>query len=1150
MCVNIANGEVSLAGTDFSLPGPVPFVLSRSYSSRSKPAGSLLGNWNENLRIELTRQPEQYVLTGLESGPMTFSIDSALAESAVDQADPLYQSVLQRVGDRIVISRRSDGASMEFHPSARSPVIWNLRSREDAWGNAIRYGYDRHDRLISYTDFRDRELRLVYNAAGLLEEVELVGATKREKPTRLVSYEYDQELNLVAVRDALRASTHYEYVDGLIVRQVNPLGGETFFAYDHQRRCIHTWQTDGRRSRRLQFHPAQKLTVLTDSFGHRSVYRFNEADLPIERIDPLGNVKYTAYDDKNAVLSSNDEEAGDGQMTYYDPNRRELILMDLTGATSIERLDAEGRALERVDANGATWKLEYNERGLLTSRRSPLDAQWQFQYDPRGFLSAITNPLGNRISIDRSSDQSQMVQSDSLGILRRVHYDVFGRVTKEINAIGGETVYQYDAMGREHLVTAPDGSWVMLERDPAGNIVRTTDSLGRSWVSQFDRYGNLLVTGTPAGHRLTSRYDLEGRLESVTNETGEQSRFEYDAAGRCVEVTFFDGSRQRLEIDFATGDSAWILADGHAIQDECDPAGRVTARSYPDGTIGQFDFDPSGRLLRAEWPTASVEYAWDEEGRVAQEVQKTAKIAYKYNPVGNLIEVHFQDRHIRYEHNARGQFTRVLDSAAGEFRFRHDISQRTVMMHGPSGIDTTSRYDVAGRLVERRVERAGKTCHGRTYEYDQVGRLVFIHEQPGDRHIQLKYDVQDRVTFVLLNDRKLAEYAYDDRGNMTRSPRVSRAQYGRGNHLESTDHGKVRCDAAGRVTDLPSAKSSRRCTYGYEGELLSVAVGDDELVEFTYDPLLRRVTKESPLGTTNYVWINDLPWREIRPEDTVDHVYLGVGGDCLAKVIDGRLFHAVTDHLGNTIALLHDDGSLAWRCLFPYLAEDAQEVPCDARFAGQQFDEETGLALNRYRYFDPDTHRFLSPDPVPFLQGANTYIYVDNDFMNQSDPLGLAGCYDPECDRLFKEMDNFVNTTNEKAPGTNQSQMNAPHPNNAPINGNMNAHFRGMKERAADLARNRGQQPLRRLPGDPLGQRQTIMSHRQIYQQQQVALQRRVADWDAAGCQPKNTSDPTRAGKVQQDAREWAVREAPPIRHVGDPNRMWGKVTIWSPPGR
>jgi len=40
------------------------------------------------------------------------------------------------------------------------------------------------------------------------------------------------------------------------------------------------------------------------------------------------------------------------------------------------------------------------------------------------------------------------------------------------------------------------------------------------------------------------------------------------------------------------------------------------------------------------------------------------------------------------------------------------------------------------------------------------------------------------------------------------------------------------------------------------------------------------------------------------------------------------------------------------------------------RFQGQQFDQETGLHYNRFRYYDPVVGRFVSQDPIGLKGGS------------------------------------------------------------------------------------------------------------------------------------------------------------------------------------
>jgi RHS repeat-associated protein len=59
------------------------------------------------------------------------------------------------------------------------------------------------------------------------------------------------------------------------------------------------------------------------------------------------------------------------------------------------------------------------------------------------------------------------------------------------------------------------------------------------------------------------------------------------------------------------------------------------------------------------------------------------------------------------------------------------------------------------------------------------------------------------------------------------------------------------------------------------------------------------------------------------------------------------------------------------------------------RHAGREYDSETGFYYNRARYYDPESQRFISPDPIGFAGGdTNLYRYVGNSPTNGTDPSG------------------------------------------------------------------------------------------------------------------------------------------------------------------
>ncbi|MDA8139174.1 MAG: hypothetical protein M0036_11035, partial [Desulfobacteraceae bacterium] len=64
------------------------------------------------------------------------------------------------------------------------------------------------------------------------------------------------------------------------------------------------------------------------------------------------------------------------------------------------------------------------------------------------------------------------------------------------------------------------------------------------------------------------------------------------------------------------------------------------------------------------------------------------------------------------------------------------------------------------------------------------------------------------------------------------------------------------------------------------------------------------------------------------------------------------------------------------------------EVINNLRLPGQYFDAETGLHYNWYRYYSPQTGRYLQTDPL--MDGLNLYSYVRSRPLMYIDPNGLC----------------------------------------------------------------------------------------------------------------------------------------------------------------
>jgi RHS repeat-associated protein len=106
-----------------------------------------------------------------------------------------------------------------------------------------------------------------------------------------------------------------------------------------------------------------------------------------------------------------------------------------------------------------------------------------------------------------------------------------------------------------------------------------------------------------------------------------------------------------------------------------------------------------------------------------------------------------------------------------------------------------------------------------------------------------------------------------------------------------------------------------------------------------------------------------------------------------------RIYFINTDHLGTPQEVVSEDGKVVWLARYRAWGRvhklDKAEVRQPLRFQGQYEDAETGLYYNRHRYYDSDTGRFITQDPIGLIGGENLYQYGPNP-IGWIDPLGLA----------------------------------------------------------------------------------------------------------------------------------------------------------------
>ena len=189
-------------------------------------------------------------------------------------------------------------------------------------------------------------------------------------------------------------------------------------------------------------------------------------------------------------------------------------------------------------------------------------------------------------------------------------------------------------------------------------------------------------------------------------------------------------------------------------------------------------------------------------------------------------------------------------------------------------------------------------------------------------------------------------------------------------------------------------------TYNARGEREEKSLTNGLTVQrFIYDEAGRLIQTGNvpPVGLT----------RTLKPEQRLLWLDDQLVGVKMMKVESnayaGELLYAHTDHLGTPRALSRPsaNNSIVWcwpletsafgqHPAQPDPDGDGQVLTFNLRYPGQYFDAESGLHYNYFRDYEAGVGRYIESDPIGLDGGIGSYVYVDGNPINWSDPLGWA----------------------------------------------------------------------------------------------------------------------------------------------------------------
>ncbi|EOT6076369.1 RHS repeat-associated core domain-containing protein [Escherichia coli] len=979
--VNPVLGAKVLPGeTDIALPGPLPFILSRAYSSyRTRtpaPVGVFGPGWKAPFDIRLQIRDEGLILN--DSGGRSIHFE------------PLFPGEISYSRSESLWLARGGVAAQ--HSSQPLSALWQVLP-EDV-------------RLSPHVYLATNSLQGPW---WILSWPERVPGADEVLPPEPPAYRV-----LTGVVDGFgRTLAFHRAAEGDVAGAVTGPDGRTVrYGYNSQRQVTSVTYPDGLRSSR-EYDEKGRLTAETSRSGETTRYSYDDpaSELPTGIQDATGSTKQMAW-------------SRYGQL---------LAFTDCSGYTTRYEYDRYGQQIAVHREEGISTYSSYNPRGQMVSQKDAQGRETRYEYSAAGDLTATVSPDGKRSTIEYDK-RGRPVSVTEGGLTRSMGYDAAGRITVLTNENGSQSTFRYDPVDRLTEQRGFDGRTQRYQYDLTGKLTQSEDEgLITLWhYDASDRITRRTVNGDPAEQW---QYDEHGWLTTISH-TSDGHRvsvhYGYDDKGRLT------GERQTVE-NPETGEMLWEHETGHAYSEQ-----GLATRQEPDGlppvewlTYG------SGYLAGMKLGgTPLVEYTRDRLHRETVRSfgsMAGSNAAYELTSTYTLTG-QLQSRHLNlpqldrdYDWNDNGQLIRI--SGPQESReYRYSDTGRLTGVHTTAAnldIDIPYATDPAGnRLPDPELHpdstltawpdnRIAEDAHY-VYRYDEYGRLA---------------EKTDRIPegVIRMHDERTHHYHYDSQHRLVFYTRIQ--------HGEPQVESRYLYDPLGRRTGKRVWRRERDLTgwmslsrkpeetwYGWDGDRLTTVQTQQTRIQTVYQPgsftpLLRIETENGEQAKARHrslaevlqedtgvtlpaelaVMLGRLE-RELRQGSVSEEsqqwlAQCGLTAEQMAAQLEAEyiperklhLYHC--DHRGLPLALISPEGETAWQGEYDEWGnllgeESAQHLQQSLRLPGQQYDEESGLYYNRNRYYDPLQGRYITQDPIGLRGEWNLYKYPLNP-VRFIDSLGL-----------------------------------------------------------------------------------------------------------------------------------------------------------------
>ena len=206
-------------------------------------------------------------------------------------------------------------------------------------------------------------------------------------------------------------------------------------------------------------------------------------------------------------------------------------------------------------------------------------------------------------------------------------------------------------------------------------------------------------------------------------------------------------------------------------------------------------------------------------------------------------------------------------------------------------------------------------------------------------------------------------------------------------------------DENGNMTGRSEDSSTTTYSYDFKNRLTGIDFPDslpDQ--EYVYDGFGNRVQSTVGSEVTKYIYSGSRSILELDGQDNVTAVLVrgsGKGGG-IGSIIEiergGQSQYLHYNWRGDVVLVTDSNEQIIQKYDYEAFGKqlNSTSVDNDYQFSTKEYNEDSGLQYFGRRFYDPELGRFISPDPLWFVNGLNRYVFVGNNPINRIDPLGLC----------------------------------------------------------------------------------------------------------------------------------------------------------------